>query len=325
MIKLLYLFVLVCAVSGCEQPAGDLSGSMADEAIAAEASPESESSELLVDARWLMDNLEEPSLRLFDLGKSHSEYLSAHIPNAIFLDWRKDITDSSDPGKYTLLAKKDLERLLRKHGVEQNSIIVLSDNLTSRLSARMFWTLRYYGHRDIRILDGGEQAWLSTGFPLVEELPQHATSNYQVLEINTELLATRDYIEEGLGRDDIVLVDGRPFAQYTGDTPGKVFHTGVEHSRKGHIYGAKNVVWKDNFRPDGTFKSAKALRALYLERHVPADSSVVTYCNEGLHAAPPWFVLHELLGYEDVRLYDNSLAEWANDFDTPMKTGEHCM
>ena len=255
----------------------------------------------------------------------HTEYLSSHIPNASFLDWRKDITDSSDPGKYTILSKEELQRLLSKHGVEPDSIIVLYDNFTSRLSTRMYWTLRYYGHKDIRILDGGEQAWATAGYPLVEEVPQYSASNYQVSEVNFHLLASRDYVAEGLAGTDMILVDGRPSAQYTGDAAGKVFHTGVEHSRKGHIYGAKNVVWKDNFRPDGTFKPVEELRALYLQRHVDANKSVVTYCNEGLHAAPPWFVLHELLGYQDVRLYDNSLAEWANEFETPMKTGKHCM
>jgi len=316
---------MLCALTGCEEPAGESIVLTIESEAMVVAGPSGAASDLLVNAQWLMANLDDRSLRLFDLGKSRPEYLRSHIANASFLDWRTDITDSSDPGKYTLLSKQDLERLLSKHGVETDSVIVLYDNLTSRLSTRMYWTLQYYGHQNIRILDGGEQAWLSAGYPLVEEAPHYAASIYEVSEINSELLADREYIVEGLARNEIVLVDGRPSAQYTGDTPGKVFHTGVEHNRKGHIYGAKNVVWKDNFRPDGTFKSIEELRELYLQHHVEDGKPVVTYCNEGLHAAPPWFVLHELLGYEDVRLYDNSLAEWANDTQTPMKTGKHCM
>ena len=119
--------------------------------------------------------------------------------------------------------------MLSKHGVETDSMIVLYDNRTSRLSTRMFWTLRYYGHQDIRILDGGEQAWVSAGNPLVEEVPQYAASNYRVSEINSELLANRDYIAQGLATNGIVLVDGRPAVQYSGDAPGKVFHTGVAY------------------------------------------------------------------------------------------------
>ena len=104
-----------------------------------------------------------------------------------------------------------------------------------------------------------------------------------------------------------------PPEQFTGEQIGRVFHTGKAHAKRGHVPGAVNVYWKDNFNEDGTFKSIESLRRLYRERGVKSGTTVVTYCNEGLHAAPPWFVLKELLGFDDVRVYDDSMSEWANE------------
>jgi thiosulfate/3-mercaptopyruvate sulfurtransferase len=118
---------------------------------------------------------------------------------------------------------------------------------------------------------------------------------------------------------NVKLIDGRPADQFSGEQPGTVFHTGKEHKHRGHIPGAVNVFWKDNFNPDGTFKSKQELKKLYANAGVAADQCVVTYCNEGLHAAPPWFVLTEILGYDDVRVYDDSMSEWGNS-DQPTET-----
>ena len=121
---------------------------------------------------------------------------------------------------------------------------------------------------------------------------------------NTNYVTNKSYIESHLGQDNFTLVDGRPFKQYT------------EHQRLGYIYSAQSVPWVQNFKEDGTLKSVAELIKLYQPHDVTADKTVVTYCNEGLHAAPPWFVMTELLGYPDVRLYDAFMAEWSNDPDT---------
>ncbi len=281
--------------------------------------------EVLVDADWLERNLTNPNVRILDLGKTRDEFLEGHIPGAQFVDWRSDITDPAMPGRFNIAPEAMMETLLGRLGVTRDDTIVLYDNLNSRLSTRILWSLRYYAHPDVRILDGGIEVWTRAGKALTSEVEPVITTVYEIGTVNEAYKADKSFIQSRLGDDDFTLVDGRPHEQYTGEEPGVVFHTGVEHESRGHIWGAQNVFWQDNFNPDGTFKSPAELRALYEEHGVTADKTVVTYCNEGLHASPPWFVLKELLGYEYVRLYDDSMAEWGNASDTAIVVGPHCM
>ncbi len=284
-----------------------------------------ERSSVLVDAVWLKNNLDNPDIRVLELGQSREDFGRSHIPTAQYLDWLTDITDPELPERYMILSQQAMEALMSRVGISQDSTVIIYDTLTNRLSARMFWTLRYYGHQDIRILDGGMQAWKLAGFDLVSDITEVAKSEYKIDQINEEYLADKDYIQSRLKNDQFSLVDGRPEDQYTGKISGKVFHSGTEHQRKGHIIGAHNVPWSLNFNEDGTFKSVQDLRFLYETHGVTQDKSIVTYCNEGLHASPPWFVLTELLGYQNVRLYDASMAEWGNTQDTPIVQGKLCM
>jgi thiosulfate/3-mercaptopyruvate sulfurtransferase len=287
--------------------------------------PPQELPSVLVDANWLSQHVNDQNVSILELGQTIDEYHVSHIPNAHFIDWLIDITDPEFPERYMILSKEMLETLLSKLGIEKNSTIVIYDTLNSRLSARMFWTLRYYNHEDIRILDGGKNAWQSAGHEFSSETNQITPTEYLVDQINYDYLSDKDYIESRLRDKLFTLVDGRPAEQYTGEALGKVFHTGTAHAKKGHIYGAQNVPWMENFKEDGTFKSIDDLRKLYEPHHVTSDKTVVTYCNEGLHAAPPWFVLKELLDYPDVRLYDASMAEWGNLDDTLVIMGKRCM
>lgn len=325
--RFLILFVVV-VFAGCDSSPPPENGSQMDteQPIIQQVPVLSETRpEVLVDARWLQQNLHDPRIRILELGQSYEEYLQAHIPHALYLDWLTDITDPDRPDQYMILSRQALEQLLGRLGITRDSIVVIYDTMTNRLSTRMFWTLRYYGHIQLRILDGGMQAWSRAGFAYTDALPGIAATDYVIDQINPDLAADRIYIEQRLRDDDFTLVDGRPADQFTGDAPGKVFHTGSEHARRGHIYGAKNIPWSLNFNEDGTFKPVEQLRDLYELRGIQSGQTIVTYCNEGLHAAPPWFVLSELLGYEDVRLYDASMSEWANLEDTRMSRGKFCM
>jgi len=327
---LIAAFILLVSACDTPPPAEKTDGSEAAPAAAMPAPatgpvPSGSRPGILVDARWLHENLQDPGLRILELGQSYEEYLQAHIPNALYLDWLSDITDPEKPEQYLILSSSALEELMGRLGVSRDSLVVLYDTLSNRLSTRMYWTLRYYGHEQVRILDGGVQAWERAGYEFTGEVPEYSPVAYRIDRINEQYRVDRLQIESRLHDDDFILIDGRPREQYTGDAPGTVFHTGSTHLRKGHIYGAINIPWHLNFNADGTFKSVDQLRELYELRGVRPGHTIVTYCNEGLHAAPPWFVLKELLGYKDVRLYDASLAEWANLDDTRMSRGRFCM
>ncbi len=276
----------------------------------------------LIAASDLNKVLGQERVRLIDVGTDPKIYSSEHIPGSVFVHWINDMTDPKHKARYNLAPAKKMQSVLRRLGIRNDDQIVISDNLFNRLSTRLYWSLKSYGHRNVKVLDGGIGAWKAAGLKVTTEVPKCATSEYRIGKADPRISANLDFIRKRLGQAGCSLVDGRPPQQFSGAEPGRVFHTGAEHKMRGHVPDAINIFWKENFKSDGTFKSAKELRALYEKRGIIRGEGkvVVTYCNEGLHAVPPWFVLSEILGYKDVRVYDDSMAEWANS-DQPMETG----
>lgn len=276
----------------------------------------------LVSPDWLATEIEtNANLRIIDLPLRKTNYLTGHIPGAVFLDWRSDIIDSERQELYRLPTRKAMEKLLSRIGVTADTTIVLTDNIANRAAVRMYYTLKYFGHQDVRILDGGTEVWKAAGRPLSTAAPEFRPSNYEIAETHDEFVVKLGAVQSAIENDRSQLIDGRPAEQYSGDVLGKAFHTGKDHQRPGHIPSAVSIPWNENLNPDGTFKSIEDLRALYQSRGIDTEGEVITYCNEGLHAAMPWFVLQELLGCQEVTIYDDSLAEWANRDDTPLQTG----
>lgn len=250
-------------------------------------------------------------LKVLEPGTSSRTYSQGHLPDAMFLHWVNDMTDLANAEKYNKPDAETFTKLMSKLGIRNSDRVVIYDRFTSRLSTRLFWTLKFYGHEKVQILNGGFAAWHSKSLKLTTDSPAVVQSDYKVTTTQEEIFAAMELVETQRKQADVRLVDGRPAAQFSGAEPGKVFHTNKAHARKGHIPGAANVFWQDNFNADGTFKSAVELRKLYKDVNIEKDNRVITYCNEGLHAAPPWFVLTQLLEFKDVRLYDSSMAEWS--------------
>ena len=274
----------------------------------------------LISPKDLQRNIEAADICILEIGKKKSDFDEGHVPGAQFVDWVADITDLSKADRYNIIDLPTMEKLLRRLGVKPDSRIVLYDRLNSRLSTRMYWTLKCYNHAEVQILDGGFEVWAASN-QTSDIVKSVEVSDYKIEKQNEKIVADLDFIKGHLDDPKVQFVDGRPVAQFTGDEPGTVFHTGKQHKHRGHIPGAVNVFWKDNFKPDGTFKSKTDLQALYSRNGIKSDSCVVTYCNEGLHAAPPWFVLTEILGFGDVRVYDDSMSEWANS-DIPIEKSD---
>ena len=260
------------------------------------------------------------SIQLIDVGTDEKQYAQRHIPNAQFVHWIDDIIDPKSSERYNLAASAQMQHLLQRLGISNDDHIVLYDSFSSRLATRFYWSLKVYNHRKVSVLDGGLPGWVDQGGALSNKSKSQATSDYQINQTNEAMSVDMAFVEKSLHDPNVALIDGRPMEQYSGEEPGKVFHTGKAHKLRGHIPGAVNVFWKDNFNADGTFKSKAELLALYKQVGIStgAPNTIVTYCNEGLHAAPPWFVLRELLGAKDVRVYDDSMSEWANS-DRPME------
>jgi len=221
-------------------------------------------------------------LRVLEPGINSDAHAGGHLPSAQFVHWVDDMTNSKDVVSYRNPAAAEFVSLMSRLGIESDDRIVIYDRLSSRLSTRLYWTLRYFGHANVQVLNGGFEAW-NRSFELSTDNPEVAESQYKMAVTNDQLLAEMKFVSERLNDPKARLIDGR----------------------------AVNVVWASNFNEDGTFKSSEKLKALYQDVGVLPDQCVITYCNEGLHAAPPWFVLTQLLDFKDVRLYDSSMAEWA--------------
>ena len=228
------------------------------------------------------------------------------------------MTDPAEVEKFNNPKARQFSQVMSRMGIKNTDRIVIYDRFSSRLSTRLFWTLKTLGHGQVQVLDGGFAAGKSK-LGLSKKTPDFTPSQYKVTAPKNNMVADMDMVQKKLENSNCRLIDGRPEKQFTGEEAGAVFHTGKTHSRKGHIPGAINIFWKDNFNSDGTFKSKAELKALYQSANILPDNEVITYCNEGLHAAPPWFVLTQLLDYKNVRLYDSSMAEWAES-KQPMAT-----
>lgn len=256
-------------------------------------------------------------VKLLEPGRDSDNHTKGHLPNGQFLHWVNDMTCKEDVACYKNPSAEEFQKLMSRLGIENDDRIVIYDRLANRLSTRLYWTLKYFGHEKVQVLNGGIYAWAAEN-KLSKDVLKVAASKYKIAATHEKILAEMKFVEDRLEDPKSKLIDGRPAEQYSGEVAGTIFHTGEEHTRKGHIPGAINVVWKDNFNKDGTFKTTEELKALYKEAGVLPDQCVITYCNEGLHAAPPWFVLTQLLDFKDVRLYDSSMAEWSNS-KNPLK------
>jgi thiosulfate/3-mercaptopyruvate sulfurtransferase len=287
------------------------------------AAQSSAANDVLVTPAWLAEHLADPRVRTIDLGKTKAQFATGHVPGAQFVDWRVDIVDPRLPGQFVVAPAPAVEALLSRLGVDADTTVVLYDSQSSRIAARMFWMLRYYGHRDVRILDGGSSAWEAAGARIATVSTQFATTNYNIAESRLALRADSADVRSAVGQVDVELIDARAEEFYSGESFGSPFQAQQSNARAGHIPGAKNLFWADHYNPDGTFKSIAELRSAYAALGIQPGDTVISYCHVGLQASTPWFVLSELLGFADVRLYDASMAEWANMTDTELVLGNN--
>ncbi len=272
--------------------------------------------EVLVDAGWLRTHLADPMVRLIEVDVDTTAYQQGHIPGAVGFNWQKDLQDQVIRAP---LSKAQLEALLSRTGVSNDTTIVLYGDHNNWFAAWAFWILKYYGHRDVRLLDGGRAKWLADKREITTQVPSYPPTSYTAQAPRNTIRAFRDQVLLTLGRRGGVLVDVRSPGEYSGEplAPANVSQEGAR--RGGHIPGAVNIPWVMAVQEDGTFRSAEELRALYAGKGVTPDKEVIAYCHIGERSSHTWFVLHYLLGYTHVRNYDGSWTEWGSLIGAPIE------
>jgi thiosulfate/3-mercaptopyruvate sulfurtransferase len=273
--------------------------------------------DVLVDADWLQEHLNDESIRIVEVDENPALYNEAHIPGAIGFDWREDL---QDPVRRDFLGPEAFGELFGSHGVSNDHTIVLYGDRNNWFAAYTYWYLKYYGHDKVLLLNGPREKWIDDGRPATAELPSYAPVSFTAQPGDQAIRAYRDEVLASIDAPT-KLVDVRSPAEFAGEIISPAGYEQEGAQRAGHIPGAASIPWAQAVREDGTFKSAEELRELYAGKGVLNGDDIIAYCRIGERSAHTWFVLHELLGRDDVKNYDGSWTEWGNLVGVPVEKG----
>jgi thiosulfate/3-mercaptopyruvate sulfurtransferase len=269
----------------------------------------------LVTTQWVADNMK--SIKIVDVSKK--EYAEGHIPGAVQIKWGSEVF--APETDHMVLGLSEIERIIGKMGVTPDDHIVLYDGFDkphAHYVTRVYWTLKYWHFSKVSIMDGGITLWQKEKRPVTTEATKASRTSVEVkYPPNTKIRAmySPDIIH-ALATGKATIVDSRHESFFKGEK-----YSLNKWVRSGHVTGAKNVFTLDSMKADGTYKSTAEIKALFEKAGVTADKSIITYCDTGVLATHGWFVMSELLGYKNVKVYDGSMREYANMFDTPMEPG----
>jgi len=271
--------------------------------------------QVLVTTDWAAEHLNDDGLRFIEVDVDTEAYESGHLQGAVGWNWKKQLQDQV---QRDIASKEDFQELMRNSGISNNSTIVLYGDNNNWFAAWAYWLLKYYGHEDVRILDGGRKKWESENRELTEEVPEYEPGDYTIEKVNERFRAYRSDISEMLGDESFGMVDVRSPEEFHGEI---LAPEGVKElsQRAGHIPGASNIPWSKAVNEDGTFKAKDELKKLYEQEGITPDKEIVAYCRIGERSAHSWFVLNELLDFPAVRNYDGSWTEWGNLINAPIE------
>ncbi|NYV74021.1 sulfurtransferase [Streptomyces sp. UH6] len=273
-------------------------------------------SDVLVDADWVQEHLDDTNVVIVEVDEDTSAYDKNHIRNAIKLDWTKDL---QDPVRRDFVDQEGFEKLLSAKGIANDSLVVLYGGNNNWFASYAYWYFKLYGHESVKLLDGGRKKWELDARELVEAVPDRVETQYKAKPQNTAIRAFRDDVLAAIGKQN--LVDVRSPDEFSGKLLAPAHLPQEQSQRAGHVPTAANIPWSKNANDDGTFKSDDELKELYTEADVDLAKDTIAYCRIGERSALTWFVLHELLGVENVKNYDGSWTEYGSLVGVPIELG----
>ena len=272
--------------------------------------------ESLVSTAWVAQHGSDANIRLIEVDVDTSAYEQGHIADAIGWNWQSQLQQAV---RRDVPTKSEMEQLLGSAGVDNGTTVILYGDNNNWFAAWAFWQLKYYGHNDVKLMNGGRAKWEAENLPLTTDAANHGVKSYTASQPNEALRAYRDQVLASVNAGNISLVDVRSPDEFSGAllAPPALPQEGSQ--RGGHIPGAANIPWGQAANEDGTFKSADELQALYGGKGIDGGKETVAYCRIGERSSHTWFVLTQLLGHDNVRNYDGSWTEWGSIVGAPIE------
>jgi len=270
----------------------------------------------LVTPSWLANRLQDPSTIVLDATlppvgvtppvDTHSRYLENHIPGALFFDIEQ-LSDHNTPLPHMLPASEDFSRSMSALGVADNNTIVVYEQQGVFSAPRAWWMLRTFGAQHVYILDGGLRAWRDSGLPTESGPVHHPPASFHAT-IQHEAVVNLSQLKDQLAKHQQIL-DARSAARFNGTAPEP--RPGLS---SGHMPGATSVPFTELVE-DGRLKPAEKLREYFSAKNVDLQQPITTTCGSGVTAAIIALSL-EVVGAQNVSLYDGSWAEYAQQTDS---------
>jgi thiosulfate/3-mercaptopyruvate sulfurtransferase len=273
--------------------------------------------EALVSTDWLADNLTAQNVVVVESDEDVLLYSTGHIPGSVKIDWHTDLNDAV---LRDYLDGEQFAELMSAKGISRDTTVILYGDNKNWWAAYTLWVFKLFGHEDVRLLDGGREAWIAEGRELTTDVPTSERANYPVAVRNdNDIRAYRDDVLAHLGKP---LVDVRSPQEYSGERTHMPNYPDEGALRGGHIPGAASIPWSKAANEDSTFKDVAALKELYLQQEeLDPNEDTIAYCRIGERSSHTWFVLKYLLGFKNVKNYDGSWTEWGSLVGVPIVKG----
>ncbi|MCS6951980.1 MAG: sulfurtransferase [Bryobacterales bacterium] len=273
--------------------------------------------EVLVSTEWVAQHRTDPNIVIAEVDVDTAAYNEGHIPGAIGWAWNTQLCDTV---RRDILSKQQFEELMASSGISNDTTVILYGDNNNWFAAWAFWQMKIYGHKDVRIMNGGRKKWLAEGRELSTEIPQPKRATYKASDPDLSLRAFLPQVQVAMKERSAALVDVRSPQEFTGEI---LAPPGLPETcqRGGHIPGARNIPWGKACNEDGTFKSYEELKELYRSEGIDGSKPIIAYCRIGERSSHTWFVLKYLLGFNNVSNYDGSWTEWGNLVGAPIERG----